>query len=129
LTLKSFYLAITNSAIDHSNFVAPTAASPYYPNSNGKHRAIFPYSLYQRRLEEQRKNQSKVKLTSTATNSQYNQPLENAGAPVYIYLPAFPNANQSQIAEEADAAQRFGFFYTRIRGMQKTFLYFPYKKT
>jgi hypothetical protein len=101
---------VANAAIDQSNFIAPTAASPYRPPSNGRQRAILPYSLYQRRLEEQNKLREKPKLTSTATNRQQtnDELLDESNRAVLVYLPAFKNANQSQIAdEEADAAQRF----------------------
>jgi hypothetical protein len=91
--------------------VAPTAASPFRSQS-GKQRAIIPYSLYQRRLEEQNrlKNQSKPQLTSSATHQESSNVGEDLNRRVLIYLPAFRNANQSQIAEfEADALQRFVF--------------------
>lgn len=105
---------LVDAEIDLSDFVAPTAASPFQSRPGKQRAIILPYSLYQRRLEEQSRlrNQSKPKLTSTATNQQYSGGLLEDKL-VSIYLPSFKDANQSQIAEEADALQRFvvvGYF-------------------
>lgn len=106
-----YFSVFIHAAIDQSNFIAPTAASPYRPKNSNRQGAIIPYSLYQRRLEEQNRlkaQAAKPKLTSTATNHYEKDPtLEGSNKPIYFYLPAFKNANESQIfEEEADAAQR-----------------------
>jgi hypothetical protein len=84
--------------------VAPTAESPYRTQQQQhRHHAILPYSLYKRRLEQQQNLSSTAQhehASSSATST------ERSDQPVYLYLPAFKNANRSQIADEADALQR-----------------------
>lgn len=92
---------IGSEDVDRALVAATAVASkPLYKSG---HHAILPYSLYMRRLEEQRRQQTLIATTrapvveSSPVVQQSN--VDDSERPVLVYLPPFSAASGAQIAD------------------------------